>query len=161
MTHQEFIVGIDLLRDTYGDRTYPDVRVERIWAWAKRLKVSTYRQIIDSAIADCDRPPLLPKLKEIYSEIRAKNPGVDKVQCDFCDGNGWILQGGIDTKTNTYTTPVAFACRCEAGQAIPEDHPRWNGPWTRIVPRPNELMRTNAKNLIQGAFGASEGAPKP
>ena len=148
MTHFEFSPHIDSLRETYGDRAYPDARVERIWLWAKKLKPETFKQIVDAAISDCDRPPLLSKLKEIHSEIRSRDPSADKINCPFCDGCGFIC--------DEQPLPTAYACRCEAGQQIPEKYARWKGPWKRIVPHPNEIMRVSVKDAINNAFGGKQ-----
>lgn len=144
MTHAEFTKQIDVLKATYGQNAYPDPRVLRIWSWAKRINATLFKMTVENAIGDCDRPPLLSKLKEFYGEVRNKNAALEKIKCDFCDGGGWIC--------DDQPLPTAYACRCEAGNGIPEVYARWRGPWKRIVPHPNELIRTGSANVIHEAF---------
>lgn len=145
MTHADFSKMMGLLIDTYGEKAYPTPRVTRIWGWARKLNGRLFELTVENAIGDCERPPLISKLKEYYSEIRNKNHDLEKVKCDFCDGGGWI--------PDSQPLPTAYACRCEAGQAIPDAFKRWQGPWIRIVPRPSELMRTASDSLIKTTFG--------
>ena len=140
MTHAEFTTQMDLLVETYTDRAYPAPRVKRIWNWARKVNGKTFAEAVDNAIADCMQPPLLSKLKEYYAEARAKHPDREKINCDYCDGSGFILGPGV--------MPLAFACRCEAGLQIPEYVTRWSGEWVRMVPHKSELGVAAVQRII-------------
>lgn len=133
MNYQKFTQAVESLREAYGDRAYPDARVRKIWDWARKANEDLFNATIETAIGDCERAPMLSKLKEIYSELRSKNPRADKINCVYCDGTGFIMDASI--------LPTAFACRCDAGLRLPLTITRWRGPFTRIVPRSDELMR--------------------
>jgi hypothetical protein len=133
MNYAKFTTSIESLREAYGDRAYPDARVRKIWDWARRANEALFIQSVDNAIGDCERAPMLSKLKEVYAELRSKNPKADKVSCNYCDGNGWIC--------DSQPLPTAYACNCAAGERIPLEFARWQGPWVRIVPTPAELLR--------------------
>lgn len=152
MTRQEFEKCMALLIETYTDRAYPPPRVARIWNWARKVNGKTFAEAVDNAIADSMQAPLLSKLKDYCAEVRARHPDRDKIACDFCDGSGWILSGGLDTEKRIYTTPIAFVCKCENGNMVPDQYPRWQGPWTRIVPHPSELMRAAVSTVINSTF---------
>jgi hypothetical protein len=148
MTFQEFANQIELLKATYGDKAYPEPRTKRIWAWAKKTNVELFKAAVQNAIGDCERAPLLAKLKEFYTEIRNKSPEKDKIPCDFCDGGGWIC--------DDQPLPTAYACRCENGMQIPEQYKRFESlglPFKRIVPRPNELMKAATVTIVNSTFG--------
>lgn len=144
MNRQEFVDHIEKLKETYGDKAYPDPRVERIWQWARKIKEPLFKIVVSDAIADCERAPLLGKLKEIYGNTRQSNPDAHKYHCDYCGGSGWV--------PDSQPLPTAYACRCDAGNVIADVIPRWKGPWVRRNPLPQELMRANVKNIINNAI---------
>jgi hypothetical protein len=144
MNYQEYTDSIETLKATYGDKAYPDPRVKRIWEWAKKTNADLFKQAVNNAIADCPTAPLFGKLKEFYAEARSKNPSAEKVNCDFCEGTGWIAHCEADQGV-----PTAYACKCEAGQGVPDIYARWNGPWVRITTRAHEILKTNTNQLIQ------------
>lgn len=147
MNHADFTFHMKRMVDCYGEKSYPDVRVQQIWEWAKRMEPRVFSEIVAKLIGDCDRPPLLQKFQEYYSIVRQKMPR-QKIDCGFCDGGGFIC----DDKP----LPTAYACRCEAGQEIPDYVLRWQGPWVRVVPTQAEINWARSAAIISETMVAKK-----
>lgn len=105
MTTGEFQRQITRLGAVYGDRAYPQPRVEQIWRKVHYRSDKVFSAAIDMLIADCAQPPLLTKILEAVNsaaktlnldddpnaEIRAKiKAGQATVPCRKCYNWGTV-----------------------------------------------------------------------
>ena len=134
MTTVEFSAGIERLKIQFGNQAYGETRAKLIYAWAKTLSKESWFAIIDSAISECERPPLLPKLKDIWQELKKDRTfNVEKIVCFFCNGDGWY----VDPASPPPFT--AYACKCAAGDRLPKYVAKWRGDFMKSLPTQSEL----------------------
>lgn len=133
MRHATFVQCIEKLKTTYSEKSYPEPRVRMIQIWASKIDDELFKQIVDKLIAENITPPMLPKFKDAYMDLRSF-VRQKKINCIYCDGSGFILNNEDRTFPGT-----AYACKCDAGQRIPEYVGRWRGEFVRSVPTDAEL----------------------
>lgn len=113
MEKSQFIKEIECLRNTYGNKAYPDERVKVIWSTFKNYQYTDFHHGVRQLIGDSNRPPMLPDLK---STIRRSIILVDHGPCENCDRTGFIpiLKKGIS---------YVYRCHCKWGGDLCEGIP--------------------------------------
>jgi len=137
MNHADFARQLDRIVEVYGDKYYPTPRVEIIFKWAQRISTEQLEAIVSRLIAECERPPLLQKFKDVYQELgfsKAKK----EIECIYCVGSGFIL----DEKF------LAYRCRCFVGESMPKYIKQWQGMLIRNIPTDADLAWHPARRIM-------------
>lgn len=143
MNHNEFSNQMDRIVEVYGDKFYPTPRVEMIFKWAQRVNVTQFEAIVSRLIAECERPPLLQKFKELYSEMGFIKR-IQPTDCNYCAGSGFI--------PDDQPLPTVYRCRCSIGETMPKFIKQWAGVLKSVVPTPAEFSWRNTRLIVKEKF---------
>ena len=78
MDKQEFVTQIDRLKNTYGDKQYPEERVKVIWSEVKDRASAWLERQVSHWIASSRMAPLLPEIRDAMSLEREHMHSKDK-----------------------------------------------------------------------------------
>lgn len=98
ITREQFHLQIDRLVDTFGDRHFPDQRVQMIWEVVDGLSYQTVIAIVDSFISESKHAPLPVDFKKAVRESghKARQYALGEIQpkeiakCWDCGDSGFI-----------------------------------------------------------------------
>src|SRR3954462_10986965 len=80
MNLQEFDSQVNRLRDTFGDRSYPDERVKIIWREVQSLGRAWFERTIDRLIGEFRKAPMLPDIRFLIAEERERHRQTEKLR---------------------------------------------------------------------------------
>ena len=96
MTHQEFSFQMDRMLKTYGERNYPNERMDAIFERVKGIPVKTFDRAVTYLIGEHFSPPSVSKIVEACGNFREpgerQNYTPYKFRCPPCSdlGFGWV-----------------------------------------------------------------------
>lgn len=133
MTPSEFKTGMDRIRNVFGDKAYPEERVDLIWQETRRLTAGEFATIVGELIAAQAAPPLIGKFREAMAYMNSKNSGIRKQEredwrnrqkpCRLCGKTGWVQAERV-VDGSLY----AFRCHCPCGEELlSRSIPQWLG----------------------------------
>lgn len=143
MNHDYFKRQLQRLQSQPGwERSFGHERSDAIWNWARNMPDEVFKDVVTAAISECDRAPLLPKLKEIWSEAKKNHSKKFATSvCCYCGGSGFY----VDPASPLPGT--AYACRCALGATmqveVTKDFykpiPAWTGAMQKVAPTQAEI----------------------
>jgi hypothetical protein len=80
MNMAEFDTQISRLKNTFGDRAYPDERLKLIWREVREFSSGWFEKLVDRLICDSRLPPLLPEFRNEISRERERLWDLQKKQ---------------------------------------------------------------------------------
>lgn len=132
MKQVEFDAQIERMVSFYGDKAYPRERIEMIYRAVKYYHPEVWQLAVDMIIADCERAPMLSKIKEFLrlaqnqlpdketidpnAHIRAQLNDAAKAArpCYKCFNTGLIV---VYRKWQGLSE-AALACNCQWGEVV-------------------------------------------
>lgn len=91
----------------------------------KNISIQRYRQIVQEAFRKCKYMPKLADILEIQKSLSFKAPEEKgKVECDICNGTGYVLyKKHIKDGNREYDLDDAARCTCKNGMSKNKDIP--------------------------------------
>ena len=89
MSPEEFSSQMNRLTAQYGTQPYGAERAKLIWEAVGTLSVASWKRIVDRLIGECDRAPLLPKMREMIAEEREHEWATEKREHSKGAQEGW------------------------------------------------------------------------
>lgn len=77
------------LAGQFGAQAYGAERAKLIWEAVGTLNVASWKRIVDRLIGECDRAPLLPKMREMIAEEREHEWATEKREHSRDAQEGW------------------------------------------------------------------------
>lgn len=131
MNESEFLLQIDRLKETYGEKIYSNERIKLIWNQLKHVPQKYFENCVSDIIASSPTAPMLPKLQESLSGktdqiqeskkieiefLKEKSP-----ECRYCGNTGIIYAEEIGT-----IYEATFRCFCPVAEKIGNNWPIWS-----------------------------------
>ena len=127
MTENEFMIEIERLTSTYGEKNYPRDRVNLIWHRVKWRNTAVFKDAIDFLIMESQYPPMITKILDALSlsqkkfpeltinpddEIKSKIQEIvdSKCSCKKCLGYGTVMA----FRKWSGLSATVFLCDCGA-----------------------------------------------
>ena len=92
MTDQEFRLQIDRMRNTWGEKPFPDERVKLLWQSVNQFSQGWFAGVVDLAIRSLSQPPMpiwfsdhvAEERERLWKIEKEKNRSqAEKFMCDF------------------------------------------------------------------------------
>lgn len=125
------------LERVYGDKNYPQERLDLFWREFKNLDNDIFQEIVNELIATSRMAPMLSELREKKSEVSKKYDYRIKAardafiaslkDCFKCGKLGYITATKNDSK-GIYS----FLCDCGIGERLSLKYPKWNYEFDKL-----------------------------
>lgn len=147
MSPETFRIQMGRMYSLFGEKTYPQERLESIWQFCQDLPDHVFRQMVNSFIDDAKSAPLPKEFKSLAASYFAKNRGFNQepetkpsaqARCWDCGDSGNAF---ANKKSNGAS--YVFRCHCRIGG----DRPKAQGAqWSAHFEAEYELQPLYKKN---------------
>lgn len=163
MNNAEFVMQMQRLHNTFGDRAYPTEREKLIWAEVRYLPVEVLTRIVSELISNHRTPPMLPDFKAAKAALVGSSsqggpsgtPLEDRAPCGLCERTGSIT---ATKNVEGYEYEYAFRCTCPSGSrysGLPQWSERYESEYVPFVVgrrSANPAVNHSASALLAQAF---------
>lgn len=165
MTSHEFLTVFQRMTSVYGNKAYPDERLDQFFETFKRMDADLFEKAVKRVVAESMTPPSLSKFSEYAmdytreqqrrSSARLDEKIKDAPFCPLCAKTGSVL---AETEKNGKTYTSAFLCICPVGGLLSEFSrtPRWNAV---LYPKYRAKVRGTPESLKSEAELMALGFP--
>jgi len=113
MTLDEYKSQIIRLKETFGDKHFPEERIKTLWEKIKTQGFNEFKRATDKIILEKYTPPpasvILESINEFKDRVRKEEKAEVLFDCSWCGQSGFVTARPNESSDNS----VAFRCACE------------------------------------------------
>jgi hypothetical protein len=118
MNFVEFGSQMDRLKQTFGEKSYPEERVRLLWSDYGHVPIGVFSDGISKLIKEKRYAPLGDELRDVFSYFSSGSRREEKIKaikekgrCGICDDTGSVIKECNDRVFR------AARCSCDLGEA--------------------------------------------